>query len=186
MPLDGCRNLHRWAKDQNQRRQSGNPPSDPSVPGLLGFEKEQDLQETKVYIRALWLATENARLAKPRFLDNNACKLWRRTSEIVTKYTRDADRLCAELAKDDIAQVDSGSADSDHDKPQACVRSAFLKEDVENILFDEGFGELIWGRRNVRSSQLSNPHAAGGEKAPRWGGKDSKGRWGLHQQDQWV
>jgi hypothetical protein len=184
MPLDGCRNLHRWAKDQNQRRQSGNPPSDPSVPGLLGFEKEQDLQETKVYIRALWLATENARHATPQFLDNNVCKLWRRTSEIVTEYTRDPDKLCAELAKDDIVQTDSGSAISDPGKSQACARSAFLKEDVERILIGKGFGELIWGRRNARSSQLIDPHAAGGEKAPRWSGEDGRGVWLLNQRDE--
>jgi hypothetical protein len=184
MPLDGCRNLHRWAKDQNQRRKSGNPPSDPSVPGLLGFEKEQDLQESKVYIRALWLATENARHAKPEFLDNNVCKLWRRTSEIVTEYTRDPDKLCAELAKDDIAQIDSGSAISDHGRSQASARSAFLKEDVERILIGEGFGELIWGRQNARSSQLINPHAAGGEKAPRWSGEDGRGVLRLNQRDE--
>jgi hypothetical protein len=184
MPLDGCRNLHRWAKDQNQRRQSGNPPSDPSVPGLLGFEREQDLQETKVYVRALWLATENARPLKPHFLDNNACELLRRTEEIVTEYTRNADRLCAELAKDDIAQVDSGPADSAQGESRARARSAFLKEDIERILLDEGLGELIWGRQNARSSQLINPHAAGGEKAPRWSGKDSRGAWRLNQRDE--
>jgi hypothetical protein len=153
-------------------------------PGLLGFEKEQDLQETKVYIRALWLATENARHAMPQFLDNNVCKLWRRTSEIVTEYTRDPDKLCAELVKDDIAQIDSGSAISDHGKSQACARSAFLKEDVERILIGEGFGELIWGRQNARSSQLINPHAAGGEKTPRWSGKDGRGVWRLNQREE--
>jgi hypothetical protein len=176
MPIEGCHNLHRWQKEQNQQRRSGRPPSDPSVPGLLGFEKEQDLQETKVYIRALWLATENARLLAPRFLDNNACKLWKRTNELVTEYTRDEDRLCAELAKDDIVQTDSGS--------QPCVRSAFLKEDIEHILIDEGFGDLIWGRQNTRSSQLSNPCPGNGERAPKWGGQDRKGRWNPNQQDE--
>ena len=164
MPQEGCHNLHRWQKEQSKCRQSGKPPSDPSVPGLLGFEKEQDLQETKVYVRALWLATENARASAPKFLDNNVCKLWSRTQQIVAEYIQDEDKLCAELAKDDIIQIDAEPSHTSHSKLQPC----FLKQDVEHILINEGFGALIWGRHNHRASQLINPRPGDGEKAPKW------------------
>jgi hypothetical protein len=183
MPLDGCHNLHRWSKDQAQRWQSGNLPSDPSIPGLLGFEKEEDLEETKVYIRRLWLATENAKASNPVFLDYNAAQLWKRTTELVNSLVRDEDKLCAELAKDEIIQTCFGPGPAGN-KPRVC--SAFLKDDIERILVYEGFGELIWGSRNIAASQLSNPYSGDDKRQPRWGACDQKGRYSANDQDTHV
>ncbi|KAH7082414.1 hypothetical protein FB567DRAFT_630781 [Paraphoma chrysanthemicola] len=141
MPLDSNLTLHRWTKEQSDRRKRNSLPAEPEVHDLLGF-KGVPAEHCKVYIRKLWLAAEKFQGHSATFIANNAAILQKRIAEVVSILLNDEDKLHEALNEDN-----------------------FLDDEVRYILIYDNFGPHIWGPDNGAPDLLFSKH---GTKKPTW------------------
>ncbi|KAH7070711.1 hypothetical protein BKA63DRAFT_83314 [Paraphoma chrysanthemicola] len=141
MPLDSCLTLHRWTKEQQDRRKRNSLPAEPQVHDLLGF-KGVPAEHCKVYIRKLWLAAEKFQGHAAKFIAGNATMLQKRISAVVSTLLNDEDLLHEALNEDN-----------------------FLEDEARRILIYENFGPHIWGPDNGAPDLLFSKH---GTKKPTW------------------
>jgi hypothetical protein len=72
MPLDSNHSLHTWMK--NYKHNPDSMPTEPDKHDLLGFPGVK-AEETRQYIRRLWLATEDDRKDFPNFWTKTSASL---------------------------------------------------------------------------------------------------------------
>jgi len=159
MPLNQNFNLHVWQKAQTEQMKAGNIPTEPSRHYLLDFPG-LEAEHSKVYIRRLWLVSENHRVNRPQFLDDNANELRVRCGRAVRALAINAEALHNEL-----------------------VNGHFLEAAARRILVKEGYGSRIWGSSNDAPGRLSNSIET---RKPCWGELRSNGEYDVKDEEKYV
>jgi hypothetical protein len=148
MPLDSNYILHTWTKNHTHNQSTDIMPTEPEKHDLLGFPGVE-AEDTKWYIRRLWLVTENDRKAFPKFLDNDVQELATHVNNVVNKFAKHEDMRYEELCG-----------------------GAFLEKDASHILNYLGFGSRIWGEGTGAEIRLQSNL---GGSYPRWGVRTDSG-----------
>ena len=118
-------------------------PDEPHKHDLLGFPSVK-AEDSKVYIRKLWLVAENDRIQKPKFLDPGVVELADCVNKVVNTFVKDEDKRHKELCG-----------------------GAFLEKDAVHILHSLGFGLRIWGEGSGADTRLGSDYYP--RPPPRWG-----------------
>jgi hypothetical protein len=116
--------------------------TNPDEHDLLGFPGVK-AEQSKIYLRRLWLPAENDRATYPKFHDTDIAEMARLAYKVINNLAKCNERFHEELQ--------TGS---------------FLKTDAERILEGRGYGHRIWGEDYGAAQRLkSNLESS----YPRWG-----------------